>query len=451
MINQDAIKKQLPNDIFAVFSELKLLTHLRQAGITKQKGVDTGFLFTVLFSLVFKGKTLNQLLTGREAESYPKKDTFYRFMNNTHYNWGQFLLSQSAFVIEKKNLLANKPMKFQALVIDDICFHKDHSEKVQKLAWLFDHALQESFKGLRILSVGISDGRSFFPIAFSLLSGKKKVDSSDLKADMRTAGGKRLAEADHTATEMTIELIKRALNKGIYATHVVMDKWFTNPKMLRNLKALGIDVIGMAKNDKTRYLYNGQLFNMSELFKKAHKDYESETIFSSIRVTLQTGESVKIVFVQNYNKASEWLAIISSDTTLSSKEIIDIYKLRWSTEVFYKATKSLLNLSKESQSRNYNGIVCHVTIVFTRYIILSWQNRCDADNRTFGDLFTELCDELKELDWAVALIELTEILSDVADKAGKRLEKIIRSQVSNWFEALPNYIKAYLPNLVCET
>ncbi|WP_161526954.1 hypothetical protein [Enterococcus sp. JM9B] len=83
---------------------------------------------------------------------------------------------------------------------------------------------------------------------------------------------------------------------------------------------------------------------------------------------------------------------------MSAQKIVKTYGARWDIEVFFKATKSLLNLSKERQSRNYHVLICHTTIAFTRFILLSWQNRCDSDIRTFGGLFMELCDELQELD-----------------------------------------------------
>ncbi|MCM3056584.1 IS4 family transposase, partial [Caldibacillus thermoamylovorans] len=79
----------------------------------------------------------------------------------------------------------------------------------------------------------------------------------------------------------------------------------------------------------------------------------------------------------------------------------------------FKTTKSLLKLEKEFQSRSYDALIAHTTIVFTRFIVLSWQNRCNTDERTIGGLFYELCDEVNELDWAVALQQLIELLQDV--------------------------------------
>jgi hypothetical protein len=86
--------------------------------------------------------------------------------------------------------------------------------------------------------------------------------------------------------------------------------------------------------------------------------------------------------------------------------------VRWDIEVFFKTTKSLLRLQKEFQGRSYDLLVSHTTILFVRYIVLSWQNSCNTDQRTLGGLFYELCDEVHELDWVVALQQPIEILQD---------------------------------------
>jgi hypothetical protein len=166
---------------------------------------------------------------------------------------------------------------------------------------------------------------------------------------------------------------------------------------------------------------------------------------------MANGTPVKVVFIQNRNKKSEWLAILSTDCTLSEQEIVRIYGMRWDIEVFFKTTKSLLKLEKEFQSRSYDALIAHTTIVFTRFIVLSWQNRCHTDERTIGGLFYELCDEVNELDWAVALQQLIELLQDVIKQTNKKIKKLIQSQLEQWISNLPSYIKAYLPISVCES
>lgn len=158
-----------------------------------------------------------------------------------------------------------------------------------------------------------------------------------------------------------------------------------------------------------------------------------------------------MVFIRNRNKKSEWLAILSTDCTLSDQEIVKIYGMRWDIEVFFKTTKSLLRLQKEFQGRSYDLLISHTTIVFARYIVLSWQNRCNTDDRTIGGLFYELCDEINDLDWAVALQQLIELLQDALLKTNKRIKDLIQRQLQQWISGLPSYIKAYLPISICES
>jgi len=63
-------------------------------------------------------------------------------------------------------------------------------------------------------------------------------------------------------------------------------------------------------------------------------------------LSLDNGIPEKILFIRNRNKRSEWLAILSTDTTLDNEEIIRIYGMSWDIEVFFKCNKSLLQLEK---------------------------------------------------------------------------------------------------------
>ena len=246
-------------------------------------------------------------------------------------------------------------------------------------------------------------------------------------------------------------MVERAMNAGIDASYVLMDSWFTYQPLVKEIKEQGLDVIGMVKNLKQRYLVNGQRVRLKELYRFAKPTGGKKSILRSIHTTQANGVPIKVVFVRNRNKKSEWLAILSTDCTLSDQEIIRIYGMRWDIEVFFKTTKSLLKLQKEFQSRSYDGLISHTTIVFARYIILSWQNRCSTDERTLGGMFYELCDEVHDLDWAVALQQLIELLEDALKMSNKKVQKLIKSQIQHWIAGLPNYIRAYLPISVCES
>ncbi len=96
-------------------------------------------------------------------------------------------------------------------------------------------------------------------------------------------------------------------------------------------------------------------------------------------------------------------------------------------------------------------LISHTTIVFARYILLAWQQRCNTDQRTLSGLFAFLADELNELDWAIALNSLLDLLSDLSHNVSMKIRKFIDCQLQHWFVGLPNYIKLYLPILSCES
>lgn len=453
MITHNGPIKQLPDSVRAAFVELKIFQHLRIAGITKLVGVSCAQVFTIIFCLIFQNKSWSQTLNSLRAHDIPAKDVVYRFLNKPTYSWRRFLLSLSAHTISKVAPLtsADRP---KVLILDDSSFERNRSKKVELLARCFDHASQKMrfYKGFRLLTMGWSGGSTFVPVDFSLLSSAKhKLVEVAAHVDKRSCGYRRRKEALQTAPEQIPPMIERALAAGIDASYVLMDSWFTQPPLLKQIKSQGIDVIGMVKRLTQRYVVRGQKVYLDELYRLATPEPGKGSILRSIQTKQVNGLPVKVIFVRNRNKKSEWLAILSTDLTLTAEEIIKIYGIRWDIEVFFKTTKSLLKLQKEFQGRSYDSMISHTTIVFARYIVLSWQNRCSQDSRTIGGIFYEFCDEIGDLDWAVALQQLMELLQDTLKHSNKKLQAAIQRQLEHWFYGLPQYIRDYLPLLNCET
>ncbi|MED4868858.1 IS4 family transposase, partial [Weizmannia sp. CD-2023] len=450
---KNSLNNQLPNEIKSTFKELNVLKHLRIAGITKSFGFSCAYIFQLIFCMIFENKNWFRMLESKKATDIPAKDTVYRFLNQSTFNWRRFLLSLVASVIGKVSKLTRHDRP-KVLILDDSSYDRNRSKHVELLARCFDHASQKMrfYKGFRMLTLGWSDGATFLPVDFSLLSSKKsQINGISENIDKRSSGYKRRKEALQTAPEQIPGMIARAMNSGIDASYVLMDSWFTQQPLIKEITEQGLDVIGMVKKLKQRYFVDGKRVSLDELYRLAKPTSGKKGILRSIHTTQANGVPIKVVFVRNRNKKSDWLAILSTDCTLSDQEIIRIYGMRWDIEVFFKTTKSLLKLQKEFQSRSYDALISHTTIVFARYIVLSWQNRCSVDDRTLGGMFYELCDEIDDLDWAVALQQLVEILEDTLDKSNKKIQQLIKSQLQQWIAGLPNYIKVYLPVSVCES
>lgn len=452
MIDQKGSLDQLPTEIKSTFQELNVLKHLRDAGFKKKFGFTCAYLFRLVFLLLFHQKNWFRLLESYKAEAFPAKDAVYRFLNHGGYAWRQFLSSLSGDTIARMEALTSAT-RVTAFIFDDSMFERNRSKAVEMLARFKDHATGAFYKGFRMLTMGWSDGHSFVPVDFALLSSSKSaINGMSEGIDKRSHGYKRRQEALRSAPQVIAAMLDRAIQAGLSAPYVLMDSWFTHAPLIAEILQRKMHVIGMVKNDNKRYLVNGKRLSLKELYVAAPRvEEKNRNLLRLIRTDLAPGIPVTILFVRHRSKKNEWLAILSTDLSLTAQEIIQHYRIRWDIEVFFKCAKSLLRLQKEFQGRSYDLLVSHTTIVFSRYILLAWQHRKSTDTRSFGGLFYLLCDEVGTMDWALALQQLLDLIDEIASKAGKKLSAIIQRQLQHWIATLPSYIKAYLPISSCES
>ena len=80
---------------------------------------------------------------------------------------------------------ATKPntRKVTVLVLDDSVLRRNRSKAVELLAKVYDHVFHEFVRGFNLLALGWSDGFSFIPVSFVLLSSAK-LRNRYQKADM---------------------------------------------------------------------------------------------------------------------------------------------------------------------------------------------------------------------------------------------------------------------------
>lgn len=92
MINHMDQNENIQNQFSATFRELQLGKLLRKANITKNRGIPAFEVFQFLLLLVFQGKNLFRFLNSKHKDQAVSKNTYYRFLNETYYNWKKFLL-----------------------------------------------------------------------------------------------------------------------------------------------------------------------------------------------------------------------------------------------------------------------------------------------------------------------------------------------------------------------
>ena len=164
------------------------------------------------------------------------------------------------------------------------------------------------------------------------------------------------------------------LYKQSYCLHILTDTWFFCSELLQNInqfKKNGVHLVCMAKMNNAKYMLLetnkeypiSALLKMKESRKKFSKKFNAHYIcipvnLNGIRINL---------FLVKMGRNSNWRLLVTNDLTLNFTKIMNVYKLRWSIEVFFKEAKQFLNL-EGCNSSDFDGHIAHSSLVLIQYI-----------------------------------------------------------------------------------
>jgi DDE superfamily endonuclease len=439
-IQQEATR--LEGAVKTFFDNFSVGTLLNSCGIKKLKGVSPLAIFEAIFLLVFQGNNFYRGIVLNSQLGF-QKDVAYDLLENPRYNWRRLLLRLAAKIITVLDLLTGEERQ-KVLVLDDTDYDRARSKTVELLARIFDHNSGRYLKGFKLLTLGWGDGATFLPLDFVLRSSASianRIQGITKDIDKRACGYKRRQEAMTKTTDLLEDMVKRVLSLGVGADYLLMDSWFCFASLVSKLSA-HLPVICMAKDMTSNYYrHQNVLVRLGELYRRVKKRPGKAKIMASVIVPMEKGPLVKIVFVRNRNGRG-WLALLSTDTELPDEEIVRIYGKRWDIEVFFKMAKHHLNLEREVQLRDYDGLVAHTSLVFTRYMFLALQQRFHDDPRSIGSLFYACCDEIQDLTLLEALHRVLTLAMETVRKSGEFAEAVISAMLDAVMGAAIGIIKS---------
>ncbi|MDD4615355.1 MAG: transposase, partial [Caldisericia bacterium] len=369
------------------------------------------------------------------------------------------------------------------------------------LSYVWDHAEGKSKQGFSCLTLGWSDGSTFCPLGFRLLSSKRHHVNDTYwdwtwNCHPSSLAYRRREQSTDSKPTVLVSLLQEAQQSKIPARHVVFDSWYTSPALCRDIVSkTGYHCIGLLKNNRTRYrqlveseattLTYSSPMQLSQLYAWCRKEEEKEPqkptticiskkihlrIFGAIQVSLgeskgEAGEGseagyplqAKIVFVSAHHhgkkntRVRSWIAILSTDTTLSSQEIVRLYSKRWDIEVFFKTMKSLLHVEKEYQFRSFDSMIASMTMSFVRYIYLAWHSRQHTDVRTYGELYYQVWDELQDVTFQEAMERVLTILQKIMIDNFPAVAEKIHTLFTLFMQTLPSYTLGRLRYMNCKS
>ena len=387
---------------------------LKKCNGTKEKGVPAITLLRYKLGNIFVGKSMYmQQKIGSFKEPF-SKNTFYRFLNSTKTNWLRFTTLLAADIINNdlKNLTSEE--RKDVFIIDDSLFNRSSCKKTELGSRVFDHVDMSYKKGYRMLTLSWSDGNTLIPVNSCLLASSKESNMiGPVKSfDKRTIAGQRRKQAQTKA-----------------------------------IKEKDLDVIAMIKkSSRIKYEYNGEKLSIKEIYSRNKKRRGRSKYLLSVDVMLGKENPIpaKIVCVRNKANRKDWLAFVCTDISLSEEEIIRIYGKRWQIEVFFKTCKSVLNLIGECHSLSYDALTAHTAIVFTRYMLLALEQRQNSDQRTLGELFFYLVDEMADITFSRSFYILMEALVASLQEILKLTDEQIYAFVTDFESRLPEYLQKAL-------
>lgn len=441
------------------FNSFKFASLLKKANFYKSKGISCLSILKYLFSLIFTHKNFYRHLESNETDF--KKDTVYRFLNSVHYNWKELIASLSSIIINEKIKPLTKKKREKVFIVDDSIYERGRSKQVELLSRVHDHNDGKYKSGFQMLTLTWSDGNSTVPVAFNMVASSKEKNQLCMmndSIDKRTNGYKRRCDALKAKTDSMFDMLDVAEKHNIQADYILFDSWFSSPSTILKLRKRNMHTIAMVKaTKKVHYVIDSLHKDIKQIYKGLTRKRRKGDIIKSIIVHLEDKENnneripVQLVFVKNRSKKGDWLALISTDITLKAEEIVRIYGKRWNIEVFFKTCKSYLKLAKEFQSRSYDALVAHTSIVFMRYMMLSLEERNNVDNRTIGDLFYVCCDELQDIKFIESLTLLLNLIKNELTKYFSLSTDTFNAIFDSFIMNLPNHIRINLGIAYCES
>ena len=428
-----AVKGVLKNPILSVLREINISRILIQSNFIKR---EIGFApFQILLHFVY------MLVMNKRQSAFVKqsgdaygKDTYYRFVKDTRYNWRKLLILSAMALIRKIRPL-QKEGDHRLLIIDDTVEPKRGKQIEGSCKSIYSNKEHRTINGVNIVSLNYTDTHSTFQLDFSLRindSRRREVGDFTHAVHYKSNAHKRRIEGLDGKNSIALNMVNRALNQGVEADYLLVDSWYAKPDFIAQAGELGMPVIARIANNVRIWNFKGNHKTLDALHTacqsqhRIHRGHYGKihyTYFDAIVEHTKLGK-VKLVFLRTHK---ERLVFISTHCSLSGMEIIDIYKKRWNIEQGYKDLREYFGFGRE-ENRLYEALIARITLSMFTYNLLSYINRIKHEPQTLGQLFRNLECELEAL--AISMQLFLQILTNIANisdnlKTNKGLHQII--------------------------
>ena len=413
-----AINTTLKNPIYQTMQLLNIKSILKNANFVKKREGVSPYLVVLHFVYMLVMNKKISTFINQSNDSF-KKDTYYRLLQNSSYNWRK-LLSLTNLKILKLLHKVQDSSSVKVLIIDDTVEGKTGKYVEGSRDALWSNKEKRNIRGINVVSLNYSDGYSNFMLDFAINMGnyaRVKFEEFTQEVDVRTTAYKRRLEIMDGKSKIAIDMVTRALKSGVYADYLLVDSWYSKPVFMKEMNDLGLKVISRIANNNKIWNFTAKEKTLNAIYTKFKKlktekagTYGKKIKFKyfSVIVEHKNAGKIKIVFIKTKEKL---IPIASTNIEINDEEIIEIYKRRWDIEQGYKELREHFGFGKE-ENRIYEALIARITLSFLSYNIVSYINRMNNEPKTIGGLFKDLECELQTL--SIAMQAFIEIMDKIA-------------------------------------
>ena len=367
----EILNNNLKNPVYKTIQQLGIRTILKQSNFIKKDGVSIFMVILHFVYMLVMNKRLSTFM--KQSSNSFKKDIYYRMLINSSYNWRKLLSLSSLKILSLIHKIQDSKA-IKVLILDDTVENKTGKFIEGSCDNLFSNKEKRLVRGINVVSLNYSDGFSSFMLDFALALNnyaRVKIEDFKNKIDHRTNAHKRRLEAMKGKSQIAINMIKRAVQSGVYADYLLVDSWYSKPVFIKEMNELGLKVITRVANNNKIWNFMDKEKTFDAIYNKYKKlktikigQYGKKIKFEyfSVIVEHKIAGLIKIVFIKTDEKL---IPIASTDLDISDDEIIDIYKRRWDIEQGYKELRAYFGFGKE-ENRIYEALIARITLSFFR-------------------------------------------------------------------------------------
>ena len=247
------------------------------------------------------------------------------------------------------------------LIIDDSIEEKPYTDENEQICWHYAHDKNQQVKGINFLTILYSNQDIAIPVGYQLITKTEYyVNKKTGKTNRRSEKGKN---------EYFRELVAQTVKNHIQFRYVLNDSWFASAENMRFIKEeQNKDFIMPLKGNRKialsqEYKAQGKYVQLEAV--NLGKNSKKEIYLEGVKFPLSL---IKQVFV-NEDDSIGVLYLVTSDLTITYKQITTIYRKRWKVEEYHKSLKQNVSLSK-SPTRTIDSQANHFFASLWGYVKL---------------------------------------------------------------------------------